>query len=66
VERARLIRYHTGRRGPKTAYAQAPVPVPEAQGRQEISAIRLDLGGSAPILDQPVAYYLWLPGMMVR
>lgn len=64
VEDARLIRYHTGRTGPKTPFAHASPDVPMAKQDQDISLLSVDVG--LPFGESPVAYYLWVPGITVR
>lgn len=63
VENARLIRYHVGRHGPKTAFAHATPDVPLAEADPDVSLLNVDVG--LPFGDSPVAYYLWVPGITV-
>lgn len=59
IDAAKLIRYHTGRVGPKTAYAESPIESPRADFGTHVSL--LDLGMVSPLLSTPTAYYLWDP-----
>lgn len=61
VEHARLVRYHAGRHGPKTPYAETAVDAPMAASEEGPSLVRINVG--APFGPTPAAYYLWTPSI---
>ena len=64
VESARLIRFHTGKVGPKTVYAHTDQDAAMVSG--ELNVLSVDAGSLSPLTEHPVAYYLWAPGITVR
>lgn len=65
VELARMVKYHSASRRPRTPYAAAHAPDhahPTDAAGVEINLLRLDLADPLTALGGGNAYYLWMPG----